>query len=39
MMKKVIIQCDGLADKEYEELGGKTPFKYAKTPIFEYFIQ
>ena len=39
MKKKVIIQCDGLADKEYEELDGKTPLEYAKTPIIDTIVE
>lgn len=39
MMKRVIIQCDGIADKEYEELDGKTPLEYARTPIIDNMIE
>ena len=39
MKKKIIIQCDGLADKVYEELDGKTPLEYAKTPIIDTIIE
>ncbi len=39
MIKKVIIQCDGLADKEYEELNGQTPLEYARTPIIDNIIE
>ena len=31
-MKYVIVLCDGMADEPIEELGGKTPLEYAKTP-------
>lgn len=39
MKKKIIIQCDGLADNEYEELDGKTPLEYAKTPMIDAIIE
>lgn len=32
-MKYVVILMDGMADEAIEELGGKTPLAYAKTPI------
>lgn len=34
-MKYVIILGDGMADEPIEELGGKTPLEYAKTPIMD----
>ncbi len=32
MMKYVVVLGDGMADRPIEELGGKTPLEYAKTP-------
>ncbi len=34
-MKYVIVLGDGMADEPVEELGGKTPLAYAKTPTFD----
>ena len=34
-MKYVIILGDGMADWPIEELGGKTPIEYAKTPCLD----
>ena len=34
-MKYVIILGDGMADEPIEELGGKTPLEYAKTPVMD----
>lgn len=34
-MKYVIVLGDGMADEPLEELGGKTPLAYAKTPTFD----
>ena len=31
-MKYVVVLCDGMADEPIEQLGGKTPLEYAKTP-------
>ncbi len=31
-MKKITIVLDGVADRENEKLGGKTPLEYAHTP-------
>lgn len=31
-MKYVVVLCDGMADEPIEQLGGKTPLAYAKTP-------
>ncbi len=31
-MKYVVVLGDGMADRPIEELGGKTPLEYAKTP-------
>lgn len=38
-MKRLIIQCDGLGDKTYKELEGKTPLEYAKTPYIDSIIE
>ncbi len=37
-MKRLIIQCDGLGDKEYDQLEGKTPLEYAKIPYIDSII-
>lgn len=37
-MKRLIIQCDGLADKEYKELNYNTPLEYAKTAKIDSII-
>lgn len=37
-MKRLIIQCDGLGDKEYDQLEGKTPLEFAKTPYIDSII-
>lgn len=34
-MKYVIVLGDGMADEPIEELSGKTPLEYAKTPTFD----
>ena len=34
-MKYVIILGDGMADEPTEELGGKTPLEYARTPVMD----
>ena len=34
-MKHIIILGDGMADWPCEELGGKTPLQYAKTPYMD----
>lgn len=34
-MKYVIILGDGMADDPIEELGGKTPLEYARTPVMD----
>ncbi|MCI9253163.1 MAG: cofactor-independent phosphoglycerate mutase [Lachnospiraceae bacterium] len=34
-MKYVIILGDGMADEPIEELGGKTPLEYARTPVMD----
>lgn len=34
-MKYVVILGDGMADEPIEELGGKTPLSYAKTPMMD----
>ncbi|HHX57795.1 MAG TPA: phosphoglycerate mutase, partial [Clostridiales bacterium] len=34
-MKYVIVLCDGMADYQIDELGGKTPLEYANTPNFD----
>ncbi len=34
-MKYVIILGDGMADEPIEELGGKTPLEYARTPVID----
>lgn len=34
-MKYVIVLGDGMADEPIEELGGKTPLEYAKTPMMD----
>ena len=31
-MKYVVVLADGMADLPIDELGGKTPLEYAKTP-------
>jgi len=35
MMKYLVILGDGMADRPIEELGGKTPLEYAKTPMMD----
>ncbi len=35
IMKYVIVLGDGMADRPLEELGGKTPLEYAKTPMMD----
>ena len=35
-MKYVILQGDGMADWPIDELGGKTPLEYARTPNMDY---
>ena len=34
-MKYVLVLGDGMADEPIEELGGKTPLEYAKTPVMD----
>lgn len=34
-MKYIVVLGDGMADKPIEELGGKTPLAYAKTPTMD----
>ncbi len=34
-MKYLVILGDGMADEPLEELGGKTPLEYAKTPVMD----
>ena len=34
-MKYVVVLGDGMADQPIEELGGKTPLEYAKTPMMD----
>lgn len=34
-MKYIIVLGDGMADEPIQELGGKTPLEYAKTPMME----
>ena len=34
-MKYVVVLGDGMADLPIEELGGKTPLEYAKTPMMD----
>lgn len=34
-MKYIIVLGDGMADEQLEELGGKTPLEYAKTPYMD----
>ncbi len=34
-MKYLVILGDGMADRPIEELGGKTPLEYAKTPMMD----
>ena len=34
-MKYVLVLGDGMADRPIEELGGKTPLEYAKTPTLD----
>lgn len=34
-MKYIVVLGDGMADKPIEELGGKTPLAYAKTPAMD----
>ena len=34
-MKYVIVLGDGMADEPIQELGGKTPLEYAKTPMMD----
>jgi len=38
-MKYVIILGDGMADRPIEELNGKTPLEYAKTPMMDKLAQ
>lgn len=35
-MKYVVVLGDGMADKPMDELGGKTPLEYAKTPTMDF---
>lgn len=35
-MKYIVVLGDGMADEPLEELGGKTPLAYAKTPNMDY---
>lgn len=34
-MKYIIVLGDGMADEAMEELGGRTPLAYAKTPVMD----
>ncbi len=34
-MKYVVVLGDGMADRPIEELGGRTPLEYAKTPVLD----
>ena len=34
-MKYVLVLGDGMADEPIEELGGKTPLEYARTPVMD----
>ena len=36
-MKYLIVLGDGMADKDIEELGGKTPLEYAYTPTLDKY--
>ncbi len=38
-MKYIIILGDGMADEPIEELGGKTPLEYAKTPSMDLLAE
>lgn len=38
-MKYVIVLGDGMSDEPLDELGGKTPLEYAKTPIMDEIAQ
>jgi 2,3-bisphosphoglycerate-independent phosphoglycerate mutase len=38
-MKYIIILADGMADEPLEQLGGKTPLEYAKTPNMDWMAQ
>ena len=34
-MKYIVVLGDGMADEPIEQLGGKTPLAYAKTPVMD----
>ena len=34
-MKYIVVLGDGMADEPIEEIGGKTPLEYAKTPAMD----
>ena len=34
-MKYAVVLGDGMADEPVEELGGKTPLEYARTPVMD----
>ena len=36
-MKYIVVLGDGMADKDIEELGNKTPLEYAKTPTMDKY--
>ena len=36
-MKYIVMLGDGMADEPLEELGGKTPLEYAKTPVLDSY--
>lgn len=38
-MKYVVVLADGMADYPIEELGGKTPLEYARTPHLDFLAQ
>jgi 2,3-bisphosphoglycerate-independent phosphoglycerate mutase len=38
-VKYIVILADGMADEPLEQLGGKTPLEYAKTPNMDWMAQ
>ena len=36
-MKYIVMLGDGMADEPLEQLGGKTPLEYAKTPVLDAY--
>ena len=38
-MKYIVVLGDGMADYPIDEIGGKTPLEYAKTPMMDLMAE